>query len=163
LPIAFCLTWFRRAGDADPVAGLRWGIVAALPVTAGAAYWFQTSSRQAHWEAALAIVALALAIWFARRVWQGFPSPFRPDVEARLLPWSDVLHAATEPYGPDGVYGRYVSGLLFVVPIAAAVVTLLKARIPQRVAVKRRRPTVIGRQAAVGVAALIAVAIALMS
>ena len=258
LPIAFCLTWFRRAGDADPVNGLRWGIVAALPVTAGAAYWFQTSSRQAHWEAALAIVALALAIWFARRVWQGLPSPLRTDVEsrhqspyriafalaaalmiarqameiaivfgaalqlrsldallaisggiavalvvssfwssigrrlpnsalckatrvfaalfvgqlamyafhesaeARLLPWSDVLHAATEPYGPDGVYGRYVSGLLFVVPIAAAVVTLLKARIPQRVAVNRR-PTMIGRQAAVGVAALIAVAIALMS
>jgi hypothetical protein len=258
LPIVFCLTWFRRAGDADSVAGLRWGIVAALPATAGAAYWFQASSRQKQWEAALATVALALAIWFARRVRQSPPSlktavesrhqevyrlafglgaaliiarqtmeiaivyaaalqlrsldalvaitggvavslvvsglwlsigrrlpdsalrtatsvfaalfvgqvaiyAFHESAEARLLPWSDVLHAATEPYGPDGIYGRYVSGLLFVIPLAAALVTLLKARIPQRVPGKGRRGTVIAPQAAMGVAVLIAAGIALMS
>src|SRR5712664_3424033 len=86
LPIAFCLTWFRRTGDTDPVSGLRWGIVAALPATAGAAYWFQASSRQAPWEAALATVALGLAIWFARRVWQDLPSPLRTDIESRHQP-----------------------------------------------------------------------------
>src|SRR5258707_11727476 len=58
LPIAFCLTWLRRAGAADPVKGLRWGLIAALPATAAAAYWFQTASRQAQWEAALAAAAL---------------------------------------------------------------------------------------------------------
>jgi hypothetical protein len=88
---------------------------------------------------------------------------FHESAEARLLPWSDALHAATEPYGPDGVYGRYASGLLFVIPLAAAVLTLLKARVPQPLAGTRRRRTVIVPQAAVGVGVLIAAGIALMS
>jgi hypothetical protein len=40
--------------------------------------------------------------------------------EAQLLPWSEILHAATEPYGPDGIYGQYISVLLFLVPVAVA-------------------------------------------
>jgi hypothetical protein len=52
--------------------------------------------------------------------------------EARLLPWSEVLHAATEPYGPDGVYGHYVSYLLVGLPIATAGATLLQARVQGR-------------------------------
>jgi thiamine transporter ThiT len=74
LPIVFCLAWFRRSGNRAAATGVKWGIVAALPATAAAAYWFQATNRQALWEASLATVALALAIWFARRVWQGIPS-----------------------------------------------------------------------------------------
>src|SRR5712671_1093207 len=77
LPIAFCLTWLRRAGAADPLEGLRMGLLAALPATAAAAYWFQTTSRQAQWEAALAAAALAPAIWCARRVRHGPPQAGR--------------------------------------------------------------------------------------
>src|SRR5256885_13891822 len=83
LPIVFCLTWFRRTGDLAPVSGMRWGIVGALPATAAAAYWFQASNRQALWEASLATVALAMAMWFARRVWQGLPWPLKTDAESR--------------------------------------------------------------------------------
>jgi len=39
--------------------------------------------------------------------------------EARLLPGSDAIHAATEAYGPDGIYGMHFSDLLVLVPIAA--------------------------------------------
>ena len=260
LPIVFWLAWFRRTSDEAPLTGIRWGIVGALPATAVAAYWFQASSRQALWEASLATVALALAIWFARRVWQGLPSSLKTDAEswprqayrlafalaaaliivrqtmeiaivfaaalqlraldpllavtsgaavsltvtalwwsigrrlpnaalckatrvfaalfvgqvalyafhesaeAGLLPWSEVLHAATEPYGPDGVYGRYVSALFFVIPLAVAVATLLKARVPQRAAGLRRRPTVrVVLPSAVGVAVLIAAGVALVN
>lgn len=85
LPIAFGLTWFRRAGDPDRVTGLKWGIVAALPATAGAAHVFQTSSHQAQWEAGLAGAALAPAIWFARRVWQGLPPSSKTDVESQRV------------------------------------------------------------------------------
>ncbi|PYR29504.1 MAG: hypothetical protein DMF92_11560 [Acidobacteria bacterium] len=259
LPIVFCLAWFRRTGDLAPATGTKWGIVAALPATAAAAYWFQASNRQALWEASLATLALALAIWFARRVWQGLPSSLITDAESRprqayrlafasaaaliivrqtmeiaivfaaalqlraldplvavtsgvalslavtalwwsigrrlpdaafgqaarvfaalfvgqvalyafhesaeagLLPWSEVLHAATEPYGPDGVYGRYVSALLFVIPLAGAVATLLKGRLPQRAVALRRRPTVrVVLKSAVGVAVLIAVGVAVV-
>jgi len=37
--------------------------------------------------------------------------------ESGWLPFSDVLHAATEPYGPDGIYGPLGSGLVAVVPL----------------------------------------------
>ena len=258
LPMVFCLAWFRRTGDEAPLTGMRWGIVAAFPATAAAAYWFHTSNRQAVWEASLATVALALAIWFARRIWQGLPSSltdaesrprhfyalafalaatliitrqtmeiaivsaaalqlraldpllaiisgaavsltvtalwwsigrrlanaalcnatcvfavlfvgqvamyaFHESAEAGLLPWSQVLHAATEPYGPDGVYGRYVSALFFVIPLAVAVATL-KARIPQRAVRIGRRPALrVVLQSAVGVAVLIAAGVALVN
>ena len=45
---------------------------------------------------------------------------FHEAAEARFLPWSDVLHIATEPYGPDGIYGRYASFLLLAFPLLGA-------------------------------------------
>lgn len=43
--------------------------------------------------------------------------------EARLLPFSETLHEASEPYGPDGVYGLHFSDLLVLVPMLAAALT----------------------------------------
>jgi hypothetical protein len=109
------------------------------------------------------------ALWRATRVFAALfvgqlaMYAFHESAEAGLLPWSDVLHAATEPYGPDGAYGRYVSVLLFVIPLAAAGVTLVRARIPQRIGQNQRKRTVRVLQAAVGVAILIAAGIALTS
>jgi hypothetical protein len=40
--------------------------------------------------------------------------------EAHLLPWSDALHQASEPYGPDGVYGMHLSELLVLLPAGVA-------------------------------------------
>lgn len=40
--------------------------------------------------------------------------------EARFVPWSEVVHEATEPYGPDGVYGMHFSELLLILPMCAA-------------------------------------------
>ena len=47
---------------------------------------------------------------------------FHESAEAGLLPWSEVLHTATEPYGPDGMYGVHFSDLLIVGPIGVAFV-----------------------------------------
>src|SRR3954469_21656523 len=57
---------------------------------------------------------------------------FHELAEARLLPASDVLHSATEPYGPDGIYGVHLSELLVVVPLVAAAMTFLQAGKPWR-------------------------------
>jgi high-affinity iron transporter len=38
--------------------------------------------------------------------------------EANIFPNSEALHAATEPYGPDGLYGQYLSYLLVMLPLA---------------------------------------------
>jgi high-affinity iron transporter len=37
--------------------------------------------------------------------------------EANIFPYSEPLHWATEPYGPDGLYGRYLTYLLVVLPM----------------------------------------------
>jgi high-affinity iron transporter len=44
---------------------------------------------------------------------------FHELTEANVLgPYSEALHWATEPYGPDGRYGQYFSYMLVVVPVA---------------------------------------------
>src|SRR5207237_6947267 len=51
---------------------------------------------------------------------------FHESAEARVLPWSDALHAATEPYGPDGIYGKYGSAALAIAPAVAALLTPIR-------------------------------------
>jgi high-affinity iron transporter len=41
---------------------------------------------------------------------------FHELTEANLFPYSEALHWATEPYGPDGRYGQYLSYLLVLLP-----------------------------------------------
>jgi hypothetical protein len=74
--------------------------------------------------ATLAFLALFVA--------QGALYAFHETAEARLLPWSDILHAATEPYGPDGVYGIHLSDLLVFVPAAVAAWSAIGPRIRVR-------------------------------
>jgi hypothetical protein len=58
--------------------------------------------------------------------------------EARVLPGSEALHAATEPYGPDGLYGVHLSDLLILAPLLAATVAqwslAFRVRSPIRIA-----------------------------
>jgi hypothetical protein len=59
---------------------------------------------------------------------------FHESAEAGFLPFSEMLHAASEPYGPDGVYGQWVSYLLLAVPIAAAATARKQPRTEPRTA-----------------------------
>ena len=34
-----------------------------------------------------------------------------------MFPNSEALHWATEPYGPDGIYGQYLTYMLVAVPL----------------------------------------------
>jgi high-affinity iron transporter len=43
---------------------------------------------------------------------------FHELTEANIFPYSEPLHWATEPYGPDGQYGQYFTYLLVVLPMA---------------------------------------------
>lgn len=60
---------------------------------------------------------------------QGVIYAFHESAEARLLPWSEILHAASEPYGPDGAYGIHFSDLLVLVPAAAAAWSAIGSRL----------------------------------
>jgi high-affinity iron transporter len=43
---------------------------------------------------------------------------FHELTEANIFPYSEPLHIATEPYGPDGLYGRYLTYLLVLLPMS---------------------------------------------
>jgi hypothetical protein len=49
--------------------------------------------------------------------------------EARFLPYSELLHTATEAYGPDGIYGVHFSELLVIVPLAVIGWRSLRSRL----------------------------------
>jgi len=53
---------------------------------------------------------------------------FHELTEANVFPNSERLHWATEPYGPDGIYGHYLTYLLVVLPLAWLAVSSLCGR-----------------------------------
>jgi len=53
---------------------------------------------------------------------------FHELAEAGVLPNSEALHWATEPYGPDGVYGQYLTYMLVALPLAWLAVSSLFGR-----------------------------------
>jgi len=60
---------------------------------------------------------------------------FHELTEANLFPGSEFWHNATEPYGPDGVYGQYLTYLLVVLPVGWLAISSLShspKRSPQR-------------------------------
>jgi high-affinity iron transporter len=56
---------------------------------------------------------------------------FHELTEANLFPYSEPLHWATEPYGPEGRYGQYLSALLVVAPLAYLAVASARAWSPR--------------------------------
>jgi high-affinity iron transporter len=50
---------------------------------------------------------------------------FHELTEANIFPNSQPLHDATEAYGPDGVYGHYLTYMLVILPLAWLAVTSL--------------------------------------
>ena len=57
---------------------------------------------------------------------------FHELTEANIFPYSEPLHWATEPYGPDGRYGQYLTYLLVMLPLGWLLVSSLDARRRQR-------------------------------
>jgi len=87
-------------------AGTGTGILASLA-------WMQLAQRLS--TATLLKATRVFAIMFVAQV--AFYA-LHEGSEAGYLPWSQFLHAATEPYGPDSVFGTYVTVLLLFVPLA---------------------------------------------
>jgi high-affinity iron transporter len=58
---------------------------------------------------------------------------FHEMTEANIFPYSEPLHWATEPFGPDGLYGKWLSALLVMLPLGWLIVSSLR---PRRAAAK---------------------------
>ena len=59
------------------------------------------------------VTALFLAVFVVQLLIYGFHEL----TEANLFPYSEPLHWATEPYGPDGRYGQILSYMLLALPV----------------------------------------------
>jgi high-affinity iron transporter len=55
---------------------------------------------------------------------------FHELTEANIFPYSEPLHWATEPYGPDGRYGQYLTYLLVMLPLGWLAVSSLMPHRP---------------------------------
>jgi len=71
------------------------------------------------------------AVFLLVFVVQLFIYGFHELAEANVLPNSEALHWATEPYGPDGIYGHYLTYLLVALPLAWLAVSSLFGKGPR--------------------------------
>jgi high-affinity iron transporter len=73
------------------------------------------------------VTAVFLLVFVVQLVFYGFHELTEANIG---IPNSDVLHWATEPYGPDGVYGQYLTYLLVVLPLGWLLLSGLVTRRP---------------------------------
>ena len=78
----------------------------------------------------LALFFQVTAVFLAVFVVQLFIYGFHELTEANLFPGSEPLHWATEPYGPDGKYGQFLTYLLVALPLGWLVFAALFGRKP---------------------------------
>ena len=102
-------TLLLQTTASDIVAGAIGGTIAAAFVA-----WLW--SRYGH-RVNLALFFQVTAVFLAVFVVQLFIYGFHELTEANIFPYSEPLHWATEPYGPDGRYGQYLTYLLVLLPM----------------------------------------------
>lgn len=91
-------------------------IAGAAAGTASAAFVAWLWSRYGH-RVNLALFFQVTAVFLAVFVVQLLIYGFHELTEANIFPYSEPLHWATEPYGPDGRYGQYLTYLLVLLPM----------------------------------------------
>src|SRR5205814_10239050 len=91
-------------------------IIGATAGTLSAAFVAWLWSRYGH-RVNLGLFFQVTAVFLLVFVAQLFIYGFHELTEANLFPGSEPLHWATEPYGPDGIYGQYLSYALLVLPM----------------------------------------------
>ncbi len=84
------------------------GAVAGTIAAAGVAMLWSRYGHRVNLALFFQVTAIFLLIFVAQLLIYGFHEL----TEANLFPNSEALHWATEPYGPDGLYGQYLTYLL---------------------------------------------------
>ncbi len=109
--------------SAQVIAGATAGTLCA----AGVAWLWSRFGHRVNLALFFQVTAVFLMVFVVQLLIYGFHEL----TEANLFPYSEPLHWATEPYGPEGRYGQYLTYLLVVLPLGwLAVATVLGARRP---------------------------------
>ena len=90
------------------------GALAGTLCAAGFAWLWSRFGHRINLALFFQVTAIFLFIFVVQLVIYGFHELTEADIFAN----SQQLHWATEPYGPDGKYGQYLSYMLIVVPLA---------------------------------------------
>ena len=104
--------------------GVLIGAAAGTLAAAGVAWLWSRYGHRVNLALFFQVTAIFLLVFVVQLLIYGFHEL----TEAAVLPNSEVLHWATEPYGPDGRYGRYLTFLLVALPVAWLAVASLRAR-----------------------------------
>lgn len=100
------------------------GAVAGLLCAAGIAALWSRYGHRVNLALFFQVTAVFLLVFAAQLVIYGFHEL----TEAAIFPYSEALHWATEPYGPDGRYGQYLTYMLILLPMAWLAVAALMPR-----------------------------------
>ncbi|MFN2444328.1 MAG: FTR1 family protein [Vicinamibacterales bacterium] len=103
------------------VANIVIGAVAGTATAAGVAWLWSRYGHRVNLAIFFQVTAVFLLIFVVQLLIYGFHEL----TEANLFPGSEALHWATEPYGPDGVYGQYLTYFLVAGPLAWLLYALL--------------------------------------
>jgi len=90
------------------------GAIAGTLSAAGVAMLWSRYGHRVNLGLFFQVTAIFLLVFVAQLVIYGFHEL----TEAHIFPNSEALHWATEPYGPDGVYGQYLTYLLVAGPLS---------------------------------------------
>jgi high-affinity iron transporter len=110
----------QGSGAISLLAGASLGVLAA----AGMALLWSKYGHRVNLGLFFQVTAVFLAVFVVQLTIYGFHEL----TEANLFPGSEALHWATEPYGPDGIYGQYLSYGLVVLPMAWLLVSSVMGR-----------------------------------
>ena len=102
------------------------GAVAGTLVAAFVAWMWSMYGHRVNLSRFFQVTAVFLLVFVVQLLIYGFHEL----TEANLFPGSEVWHDRTEAYGPDGVYGQYLTYLLVLLPVAWLAVSALFQRSP---------------------------------
>jgi high-affinity iron transporter len=114
-------TLLFQVKSADVIAGA----VAGTLVSACVAWLWSRYGHRVNLALFFQVTAVFLLVFVVQLLIYGFHEL----TEANIFPYSEPLHWATEPYGPDGRYGQYLTYLLVMLPLGWLVVSSL---LPQK-------------------------------
>ena len=103
------------------------GAVAGTLVSAFIAYLWSRYGHRVNLGRFFQVTAVFMLVFVAQLLIYGFHEL----AEANVLPNSEALHWATEPYGPDGAYGQYLSYLLVALPVGWLALSTIFNRNPR--------------------------------
>lgn len=108
------------------------GAAAGTAVAAFVAWMWSRHGHRVNLGRFFQVTAVFLMIFVVQLIIYGFHEL----TEAHIFPYSDTLHWATEPYGPDGRYGQYFTYLLVGIPMSwllfASLIERRRAAVPAR-------------------------------